>query len=328
MDEIGERERHSMKIIVTDCDHESMKQEKEVFGRANLTFTQLACWKEDCLINQAKGGEILLTQYGQFTRRVLEALKPELKLILRYGVGVNTIDVEAATDLGVQVCNVPDYGMNEVADQALGLMLGLVRKVCVMNERVKRGEWNYADAIPIHRIAGSTVGIVGFGRIGKTFAKRMSGFDCRRIAYDPMYSEGSKIDGVEIVSLDTLFGQSDMISVHCPLTPETENLFNLETFAKMKTTAYLVNTARGGIVNEKDLLIALNEKMIAGAALDVLEEEPGEMGDQLFKLDNFLCSPHMAWYSQESSRELKRKIAEEAVRFAQGKPLLYPVNHL
>ena len=159
-----------------------------------MTFTHLACKTEDDLICQAKGGEIMLTQYGPFSRGVMEALKPELKLILRYGVGVDTIDLEAATDLGVQVCNVPDYGMNEVADQAMGLMLGLVRKICEMNDCTKHRTWNYTEAIPVHRIPGSTVGIVGFGRIGRTFAKRMMGFDCRRIACDPVYEVGSVHD--------------------------------------------------------------------------------------------------------------------------------------
>ena len=317
-----------MKIIVTDCDHDKMVQEEEVFARAGMTFTHLACKTEDDLICQAKGGEIMLTQYGPFSRRVMEALKPELKLILRYGVGVDTIDLEAATDLGVQVCNVPDYGMNDVADQAMGLMLGLVRKICEMNDCTKHRTWNYTEAIPVHRIPGSTVGIVGFGRIGRTFAKRMMGFDCRRIACDPVYEVGSVHDGVEIVTLDTLLKESDMISIHCPLLPETTNLINIDAFRKMKPTAFVVNTARGGIVNEGDLLTALQEKLIAGAALDVVSEEPMEVGAALFRFDNFLCSPHMAWYSQESALELKRKIAEEAVRFANGEAVKYPVNHL
>ena len=317
-----------MKIIVTDCDHANMLQEEEVLKKAGMTFIHLACRTEQDLIDNAKGGEIMMTQYGPFSRQVMEALRPELKLILRYGVGVNTIDLEAATELGIQVCNVPDYGMNEVADQAMALMLGLARKVCEMNDCTKHKTWNYAEAIPIHRIPGSTVGIVGFGRIGKTFAKRMSGFGCRRIACDPAYETGSIQDGVEIVTLDTLLSESDMISVHCPLLPETRNLINMDAFQKMKPSAFLVNTARGGIVNEEALLAALQKKMIAGAALDVVSEEPMEVGAALFQLDNFLCSPHMAWYSQESAVELKRKIAEEAVRFAKGEPVRYPVNHL
>ena len=317
-----------MKIIVTDCDHDNMLQEERVFAKNGLTYTHLVCRTEDDLIEQAKGGEIMLTQYGQFSRRVLEALRPEIKQIIRYGVGYNTIDIEAATKLGVQVCNIPDYGMNEVADQAMGLLLGLVRRICYMNYCTKNRVWDYTESIPVRRIPGSTVGIVGIGRIGKTFAKRMSGFDCRLIGYDLAYEVGSIVDGVEIVAFDTLLKEADMISIHCPLTKETENLFDLAALKKMKSTAYLVNTARGGIVNEADLLTALKENIIAGAALDVVETEPMAVGAELFTLDNYLCSPHMAWYSQESALELKHKVAEEAVRFAKGEAVKYPVNYL
>lgn len=317
-----------MKIIVTDCDHEDMIQEDEVFGKAGMTYDHLACVTPDELIQGTKGGEIMITQYGQFSRKALEALSPELKLIVRYGVGVNTIDLDAATELGIQVCNVPDYGMNEVADQAMALIMALVRKVCETNDRTKHQVWDYTKSIPVYRIPGSTVGVVGFGRIGRTFAKRMSGFDCRVIAFDCAYETGTIIDGVEIVGFDTLLKEADMISVHCPLTKETENLFDLEALKKMKPTAYLVNTARGGIINEADLLTALKEKLIAGAALDVVAEEPMKVGAELFAFDNFLCTPHMAWYSEESSVELKRKVAEESVRFAKGEPVHYPVNQL
>lgn len=317
-----------MRVIVTDCDHDNMLQEEEVFGKAGMTFEHLACKTEEDLITQAKGGEIMLTQYGLFTRRVMEALRPELKLIIRYGVGVDTIDLEAATQLGVQVCNVPDYGMNEVADQAMAMLLALTRKICYINDCTKHKTWNYVEAIPVRRIPGSVVGIVGMGRIGHTLAKRLSGFECRLIACDPLYPIGSTEAGAEIVPMDTLLREADMISIHCPLTPETENLFGLEEFQKMKPSAVLVNTARGGIVNEADLLTALREHLIAGAALDVVKKEPLEVGAALFSFDNFLCSPHMAWYSQESALELKRKVAEEAVRFAKGEPLRDPVNTL
>lgn len=317
-----------MKIIVTDCDHKNMIQEEEIFAKAGLSYTHLACKTEDDLITQAKGGEIMMTQYGLFSRRVLEALKPELKQIIRYGVGVNTIDLEAASELGVQVCNIPDYGMNEVADQAMALMLSLVRRICFMDQCTKHKTWNYTESIPVRRIPGSTVGIVGLGRIGSTFAKRMSGFGCRLLAYDLAFETGSVRNGVELVGFETLLKESDMISIHCPLTDETENMFDLEAIKKMKPTAYLVNTARGGIVNEADLLRALKERIIAGAALDAVAEEPMEIGAELFALDNYICSPHMAWYSEESSLELKRKAAEEAVRFAKGQPVNYPVNHL
>lgn len=318
----------SMKIIVSDCDHDSMEQEQAVLGAANIPFVMANCKTEEDLLKECAGYEVVLNQYAPFTRNVISKLAPDLKQIVRYGVGVNNVDLDAATEYGVQVCNVPDYGMNEVADQAFALMMALVRKVVLMNKYTKEEAWNYAKCIPVYRIPGSVVGIVGFGRIGRVFAKRMSGFDVECIAFDPYYAEGTVVDGVTIVSIETLIERSDMISVHSPLIDQTRNLFNLETFKKMKKTAYLVNTARGGIVNEGDLYTALQEGMIAGAALDVVDVEPMSVGHQLFALDNFLCTPHMAWYSVEAALELKTKVAQEGVAFAQGEAIRYPVNKL
>lgn len=317
-----------MKIIISDNDHEDINQETAVFDAAGMPFTLLQCKTEDDLIRQCKGAEIILNQYAPFTRRVLTALHPELKQIIRYGVGVNNVDCEAATELGVQVCNVPDYGMNEVADHAISLMLALVRKIPMMNQYTKHETWDYTHAIPIHRIPGQTVGIIGMGRIGKTFAKRISGFDCRVLGVDEAYELGTNVAGADIVTLDTVLSEADMISIHCPLNENTRNLFNLESFKKMKSTAYLVNTARGGIVNERDLCTALKEGLLGGAAMDVVEKEPMSGESELFKLDNYLATPHIAWYSEESAVELNRKIAEEAVRFARGEPLWYPMNTL
>lgn len=315
-----------MRIMVTDCDHDNMIQEEKVFEDAGFTYEQVMCKTEDELIEKAKGREIMLTQYGPFSERVIKALSPEIKQIVRYGVGVDTIDLEAATRYGVQVCNIPDYGMNEVADQAMGLMLSLVRKITEISEKTKHKTWNYTEAIPVRRIPGSTVGIVGFGRIGKTFAKRMSGFECRLLACDPMYKVGDVVDGVLIVDFHELLAESDMISIHAPLIKETCGMFGDDEFDRMKDTAFIVNTARGGIIDEAALLRALQNKKIAGAALDVVAKEPMEVGNALFEFDNFLCSPHMAWYSQESALELKRKVAEEAVRMAKGEAVHYPVN--
>ncbi|WP_409969281.1 C-terminal binding protein [Bengtsoniella intestinalis] len=281
----------SMKIIISDCDHASMDQEKAVLAEAGIPFVQAACKTEDDLIANCAGYNVVLNQYAPFTRNVISKLAPDLKHIVRYGVGVNNVDLEAATEYGVQVCNVPDYGMNEVADQAVALMMALVRKVCLMNRFTKEEAWEYAKCLPVYRIPGSVVGIVGLGRIGQVFAKRMSGFDMERIAFDPAYEIGTFVNGVEIVSFETLIERSDMISIHSPLIPETRDLFNLDTFKKMKDTAYVVNTARGGIINEADLLTALQEKMIAGAGLDVVDVEPMSPGHPLFAFENFLCTP-------------------------------------
>lgn len=317
-----------MKIIVTDCDHASMDQENAVFEKEGLTYQMVQCKTEDDLIAQCKGYQIAINQYAPFTRNVLQALAPELKQIVRYGVGVNNVDLIAATEFGVQVCNVPDYGMNEVADQAMSILLALWRKVCLMDRYTKEKKWDYSRAIPIRRIPGRTVGIYGLGRIGRTFAKRMKGFDVELLACDPKLELGSEVDGVNIVSFDTLLERSDAISIHCPLNDATRGKFNLAAFEKMKTNAVLVNTARGGIVHEADLYTALSTGMIGAAGLDVVEQEPMRPGSPLFRLDNYICTPHIAWYSEEAARELKEKVAQEAARFAKGEPIHYPVNQL
>lgn len=315
-----------MRIVISDLDHVDIVQETAVFQTAGLPFERFQCVSEDDLIRQIKGAEIVLNQYAPFTRRVLQALCPELRHIVRYGVGVDNIDCEAAEELGIQVSNVPDYGMNEVADQAVSLALALMRKIVLISNYTRTTAWDYSRAVPIHRISTQTVGIVGFGRIGKAFARRMRGFGCCQIAYDPLLQPGTQIDDVKVVSFEALLEQADLISIHCPLNPSTRNLFHEETFRRMKASAFLVNTSRGGIINEDDLYTALTCGKIAGAALDVAAEEPMRCGNRMLELDNFLCTPHIAWYSEESATELKRKAAEEAVRFARGQPVLYAVN--
>ncbi len=317
-----------MKVIIADCDHKDIVQEEEVFNKNGVEYELKQCKTEQDLIDQCKGCSSLITQYGKFTRNVIEALNPDLGQIVRYGVGVDTVDLVAATEAGVQVCNVPDYGMNEVADQAVALMMALVRKVPLIHEYTKNKEWNYQKACPIYRIPGKTIGVFGLGRIGLTFAKRMAGFEVNLIGYDTRYSAGEVVEGIKIVDLDTLLKESDVISIHTPFTPETSNQFNIDAFKKMKKTAYIVNTARGGIINEEDLYVALKDGIIAGAGLDVVAVEPLKVGSKLFELENFLCTPHIAWYSEEAALELKRKVAEEATRFVKGEKVHYPVNTL
>ncbi|ONI38735.1 dehydrogenase [Candidatus Epulonipiscium fishelsonii] len=317
-----------MKIIITDCDHANLDQEILVFNKCNAEYELKQCKTEEDLINQCKGYSIFINQYAPFTRKVIEALSPELKQVVRYGVGVNTIDLDAATEFGVQICNVPDYGMNEVADQAVGMMLALCRKIVLMNDYTKHEKWDYTKAIKVFRIPNQTVGIYGLGRIGKTFAKRMGGFGVKLIACDPIYKVGDVINGATIVDFDTLLKQSDVLSIHAPFDETTKHAFSLESIKKMKPTAFLINVSRGGIIEEEGLYTALTQNVIAGAALDVVEVEPMEVGSKLFALDNFIVSPHMAWYSEESALELKTKVAEEACRFLNNEQIHYPVNNI
>lgn len=316
-----------MKIIITDCDHKDIKIEARILQEAGVEFELLQCKDEEDLINQCREGDIFINQYAPITRRVMEAL-PKLKLVVRYGVGVDNVDIKSAELLGVQVCNVPDYGVNEVADHALSMMMSLVRRTVLMNQYTKMENWDYVRAIPVRRLSTITVGVIGLGRIGKNFSRKVSALGCRVIGFDPYY-QVNREDGTDFigqVSFEELLELSDVISIHCPLEGAI-NLIGSKELKKMKSSAYLINVARGGIVNEEALDEALEYGEIAGAGFDCMVAEPMLPGSALFRHDNFIVTPHMAWYSEESAVELKRKVAEEAVRMAAGKKVHYPVNH-
>ncbi len=316
-----------MQIVVSDCDHASMEPEEKVFADSAMTFRMLRCLTEEDLILQCKGADIVLNQYAPFTAKVFAALKPELRQVVRYGVGVDNIDVAAAAASGVQVCNVPDYGVHEVSNHALALILAFERRVVFMNECTGGGTWDYRLAIPIRRMSELTIGIVGFGRIGSALAEKLKPLGCRVIGHDPAFGLGSpEMRGIEWVPFEQLLGESDFITLHCPLTPKTYRLIDAAVLGRMKRTAIIVNTARGGIIDEDALADALRQGALAGAALDVVEREPLAAESPLRGLDNCLLTPHMAWYSEESGLEMKRKVAEEAVRFAKGTSVRYPVN--
>lgn len=315
-----------MQVIITDNDHADIDTERAILEEAGVPFRLEQCVTEDDVIERCADGEVFLNQYAPITRRVVEAL-PNLKLVVRYGVGVNNVDVEACTEHGVQVENVPDYGMNEVADQAVALMMALLRKVVLMNDVTKTQGWDYTRAVPVRRLSELTAGVIGLGRIGREFAKRAHALGMRVIGYDPYFQPGEEFSFIEQVELPELMEQSDVISVHCP--PEhAMNMFDMDAFKAMKDTAYLINVARGGIVNEADLDTALTEGLIAGAALDCMDNEPVGPDNPLFRHENLIVTPHMAWYSEEAADELNTKVAEEAVRFAAGDPPRYPVNKL
>ncbi len=314
-----------MKAIITDCDHQSIAIEKAEFEKAGIPLELKQCHTEEDVIRECQDADVLIVQYAPITSKVMKAC-PHLKCIIRYGVGVDTLDVEAATDLGIQIGNVPDYGVDEVADHALALALAMLRKVVKMNDQVKHQGWDYTSAVPIHRFSTQTCGVVGFGRIGRNFAKKMKALGFNVIVYDP-YLKDKQTEDIPLVDFDELLKQSDIISLHCPLEGN-ENLFDQKAFQKMKDTACIINVARGGIVNEADLVQALKTNQIAQAALDCLETEPISKDNPLLSLDNVIITPHMAWYSEEANKDLKYKVAQEAIDFLKGNPISYPINHL
>lgn len=312
-------------VIVADCDHPSIEIEQGVLGDICPQIRWLACRTEEQVIAQCTDGEGLLIQYAPMTRRVLEQL-PNCRIIARYGVGVDTVDLKAAADLGIVVSNVPDYGTNEVSDHALAMMLCLTRKIPMANTQIKSGQWDFRLMHPVRRHQVQTIGIVGLGRIGRAMAHKTHALGMNVIGCDPYVDQANLPDYISLVTLEEVLRRSDVVSIHCPLTEATRNLLDEAMLSLMKPTAYLVNTARGCIVDEAALDKLLTEKRLAGAAMDVLAVEPGTTDHPLFKHDNFYCTPHMAWHSEESAQELKRKAAEEVRRVLRGETPMYQVN--
>ena len=319
------------KIYITDCDHANINEESAVFEKAGIAYELVQCHTEDDLIAKLQDATAVCNQYAPFTEKVFAAL-PNLKMVVRYGVGVDNVDLAAATKHSVQVCNVPDYGTNEVADQALALLMEVVRRVGAANTDVHNGVWDYARYVPVRRLSTLTVGLVGLGRIGSAFAKRVHALGCPVLAYDIDYSHADQAGDTTFVkrvgSLDELLASSDVVSLHCGLDQNNAHFMNAANFAKMKQGAFFINVSRGGLVNEADLAQAAISGHLTAAGIDVTCREPLEAESPLRQAKNIVITPHMAWYSVEAASDLKRKCAEEAVRGALGQAPRCPVNKL
>lgn len=307
-----------MKVVITDYQYENIDQEKKIFQDAGIELVEYQFKEPKDLIGLIDDADAVITQYSDINADVIENLQ-HCKMIIKYGIGVNNIDVDAATKKGIYVCNVPDYGVEEVSNHAVTMILALSKKLPTITRALKDGDWGYNSIVPLFRFSEATIGLVGFGRIPQLVAKKLSGFGVRILAYDPyIKEEQAKELGVTSVDFDTLCKESDYISLHCPLTAETEHLFTLDTFKKMKKTAVIVNTARGPIIKEKDLIMALQEGLIAGAGLDVFETEPVTVDNPLLHMENVIATPHCAWYSLRAIDNVQRKAAEEVANVLLG----------
>ena len=315
------------KVVITDYYYESIHQEAAVMAEMGAELRDYHCQTEDEVIAVAADCDALICQFAPITRKVIESLD-KCKVIVRYAIGVDNIDVAAAEEHGIYVCNVPDYGIDEVSNHAIALLLDCAKKLTYLAGQVKQGNCSYTTVKPLYRMEGKTLGLMGFGRIPRLVAKKMAGFGVHIIAYDPMMNEEqARKLGVTPVSFDQLLQESDYLSVHCPLTADTHHLFNQAAFRAMKPTAIFINTARGAVVNEEDLIHALEQGEIAMAGIDVTETEPIPVDHPLLKLDNAVVTPHAAWYSEEAVQSLQLKAAQEAARVLMGQPPLNPVNH-
>lgn len=314
------------KVLVTDYEYETFAPEKEVLDKLGLELTFAQCRTEDDVIEAAKDADALINQYAPLSRRVIESLE-KCKVISRYGVGFNTIDIEAATEKGIIVGNVTDYCLDEVSDHAMALLLSCARKVTLMNNEVKKGNWNFNVAVPIYRLRGRTLGLVGFGNIPQAVSKKAQAFGLNVIAFDPYVPEEvARQANVELVTLDELCERSHFISVHAPLNKHTQGMISHDQFNKMKKEAFIINTARGPVIDEGALIAALQGGKIAGAGLDVVEVEPIETTNPLLKMDNVILNPHSAFYSVEAEIELKRKTAGNVADVLSGYYPTYLVN--
>lgn len=315
------------KIVITDYLYETIQPQIDVVGAfPEAELIALQCKTEEDVITLAGDADILLNQYAPMNARVIGALK-NCKAIIRYGIGVDTVDIDAATARGIYVCNVPDYGVDETSNQTIAMILAMARKLPIIHADVRRGGWGLSSGKPMHRFAGSTLGFVGLGRIASAVVKKLKPFDLHMIAYDP-YMDPAKAEemGVELVSFDALLQTSDYVTIHCPSTPANRHMFNDDVFARMKPTAYLINCARGAIVDTDALIRALQEKKIAGAALDVIEPEPIAINNPLLAMDNVIIVSHFGGYSEEAVESLQTKAAQEAVNILSGNKPFNAVN--
>ena len=309
-----------MRVLVTDAEYESLDIEAEVVTGAGHELLVARCRTPADVIAAAADVDALIVQYAPVPAEVLEAL-PRLRLVSRYGVGVDAVDLDAARARGVWVCNVPDYGTSEVALHAVAMLLALLRNLPGHDRSVHAGRWNYRLGGPLRRPAELTLGVVGLGRIGRTTMERAAPWFGGCVGYDPNLPDEAWPTGVERVGLQELFARSNAVTLHLPLIPETRGLVGEQLLELMPAGSYLVNTARGGLVEIGAVLRALEDGRLAGVALDVLPEEPPPPGHPLLGHPGALLTPHVAWYSEESEVDLRRKAAENVVAWARtGRP--------
>jgi len=322
--------------VVHTCAIEGLDLGEKLLEPLDASLVKGLWMTEDEIIRNAEDADAVIgvVSLHPFTRRVLKAL-PKCRVVAGMGIGFNTTDLEAATEYGIVVTNVPDYCLDEVSGLAIGLMLALGHKIPQLDKAVRERQINLTTdriavteiAYPIFRMRDQTLGIVGFGKIGTGTALKAKGLGMRVIAYDP-YVLGPVMEshGVKPVNMETLLTDSDFISIHTPLTTETTNMIGYGEFKKMKPTCYFINTARGACVDQNGLVRALQEGLIAGAGIDVTVDEPISPKNPLLKIQKVILTGHAAWYSVSSEVEVHYKPMTQVVSALRGEWPLYAVN--
>src|SRR5262249_17845077 len=313
-------------IAITDSPFPSLEPAKQKLARLDPEYRAAKSSSADDILAVARDADAILVTYAKLPGELLRQLT-RCKAIGRFGLGVDNIDLPAAKALGIAVNYVPDYCLREVSDHAMALLLALARKVTLANKLVQSGRWEVPPLVPLRRLEGQVLGLIGFGNIPRAVAPKAKAFGLKVVAYDPYAAkEVFATAGVESVSFDDLLARSDFISVHAPLMPATRGLVNAAAFAKMKKGALIVNTARGPLIDEPALIGALDSGHLGGAALDVVTTEPLAKDSPLIGRDNVILTPHTAFYSVEALEELQTKCASDVARVLSGEKPVYPVK--
>lgn len=315
----------SYDVVVTDATFPDVDKEEAAARAAGATFKRFDCKTPDEVTAAVKGAKVAVVQFAQLNAEGVTALAPDARVI-RYGVGYNNLDTDAMLAGGIGGAYVPDYCTSEVADHTAAMILTRLRKIPDFDASVRAGNWAaVAVAKPMKAFNETTIGFFGFGRIAQAVAERLAPFGFSFVVTDPVFDpETSDLD-VAVVEFETLLAQSDCLSLHAPATPETVGKLNANAFAAMKSSAYLVNSARGDLVNEDELAAALNGGEIAGAALDVFLHEPLAVDSPLRTAPNLTLSPHAAWYSEVAVERLQTLVADEITRALTNQPMRRPI---
>jgi D-3-phosphoglycerate dehydrogenase / 2-oxoglutarate reductase len=313
-------------VVVTDHSFGELAVERAILEPLGCTFVTAQCRTEQEAMALVDDADYVITQFAPLTARVIQAMA-RARLIVRYGVGVDNVDLGAAAERRIPVCNVPDYCTDEVADHTLGIILALTRQIARVSAGIRAGQWTAPPLEAFRALKDLTTGVVGCGRIGRAVIERLRPFKTRILAYDPVLSDDvCEALGCEKVTLERLFATSDLITLHCPSTAQTRQMVNARSLSRMKDGVLLVNVARGTLVDTDALVAALRSGKVGGAGLDVTDPEPINADSPLLAMDNVVITSHIASASVRAASALRAGVANAVARAIRGEELRNCVN--